>query len=163
MKYCSHCGKEIHEEAEICVHCGCRVEKNRSALLHLKTDRTLVKYIFLSILTFGIYGLVQMSGVSTDINIVASPHDGKKTMHFCLMFFVMTWLTLGIAPLVWYNNISERIGRELQRRGISYEFGARTYWLWNILGSMIMVGPFIYYHRLFKSMNLIAEDYNLHG
>lgn len=29
MKYCSKCGKEIHEEAIICVHCGCSVEGTR--------------------------------------------------------------------------------------------------------------------------------------
>lgn len=26
MKYCSKCGKEIMDEAVICVHCGCQVE-----------------------------------------------------------------------------------------------------------------------------------------
>ncbi|MBP3291914.1 MAG: zinc ribbon domain-containing protein [Clostridia bacterium] len=26
MKYCSKCGKEINEEAVVCIHCGCRVE-----------------------------------------------------------------------------------------------------------------------------------------
>ena len=25
MKFCSHCGKEIMDEAVICVHCGCYV------------------------------------------------------------------------------------------------------------------------------------------
>ena len=25
MKYCAKCGKEIHDEAAICVHCGCAV------------------------------------------------------------------------------------------------------------------------------------------
>lgn len=25
MKYCSHCGTAIPDEAEICMHCGCRV------------------------------------------------------------------------------------------------------------------------------------------
>ena len=24
-KFCSHCGKEIHDDAVICVHCGCSV------------------------------------------------------------------------------------------------------------------------------------------
>ena len=27
MRFCSKCGKEIHEDAEICIHCGCRVKK----------------------------------------------------------------------------------------------------------------------------------------
>ena len=26
MKYCSHCGKEIVEDAVVCVHCGCAIE-----------------------------------------------------------------------------------------------------------------------------------------
>ncbi len=26
MSYCSKCGKEVHEDAEICVHCGCRIK-----------------------------------------------------------------------------------------------------------------------------------------
>lgn len=26
MKYCSHCGKEINDEAVMCPYCGCKVE-----------------------------------------------------------------------------------------------------------------------------------------
>ena len=104
-----------------------------------------------------------MSTISTDINDIASKYDGKRTMHFCLVFFVLSWLTFGIYPLIWYHCISERIGDELKRRNINYNFSASTYWLWNILGSLIVVGPFIYLYRLFKSMNLLAEDYNVNG
>ncbi len=25
MKYCSHCGAEVHDEAVVCVNCGCKV------------------------------------------------------------------------------------------------------------------------------------------
>lgn len=129
----------------------------------LKTNRGLLKYILLTIITFGIYALVAMSSVSNDINVIASRYDGKKTMHFCLLCFVFSWLTFGIAPIVWYHNISNRIGNEARRRGINYEFNAGTFWLWNILGSLIIVGPFIYCHKLFKCMNLISEHYNING
>ena len=30
MRFCSKCGKEIHEDAKICVHCGCEVERKTS-------------------------------------------------------------------------------------------------------------------------------------
>ncbi len=30
MKYCSHCGKEIMDEAVICVNCGCSVNSQTS-------------------------------------------------------------------------------------------------------------------------------------
>lgn len=129
----------------------------------LKTNKGLLKFILLTPLTLGIYPLVVMSSVSSDVNIVASRYDGKKTMHYCLLFFLVGPLTLGIADLVWFNNISSRIGNELKRRGVAYNFGASDFWLWNILGSLIVVGPFIYYHKLFKATNLMNADYNIKG
>lgn len=129
----------------------------------LKTNRGLLKFILLSLVTFGIYGIVAMSSVSTDINIIASRYDGKRTMHYCLLAFVISWLTLGIGILVWYHKLSARIGRELSRRGIHYGFGAGSFWLWDILGSLIAVGPFVYRHKLFKAMNLLARHYNTNG
>ncbi len=87
MAYCSKCGHEVLEEAEICVHCGCRIksapvcssqnENNLSRFLltfflgfigSFIINHTSFKpvgwksrtcaYFFLSIITFGIYGLV---------------------------------------------------------------------------------------------------------
>lgn len=129
----------------------------------LKANKSLVKYILLSLITFGIYGLVVMSSVSNDVNIVASRYDGKRTMHYCLLFFLVGPITLGIGYLVWFHKISDRIGTELRRRGVAYSFGATDYWLWNVLGSLIFVGPFIYYHKLFKATNMMCAHYNING
>ena len=129
----------------------------------LSTKRGLLKYILLSLITFGFYGIVAMSSISTDINLIASRYDGKKTMHYCLLFFIVAPITFGIASIVWIHKISNRIGAELKRRGVNYSFSASTFWLWGVLGSFIMVGPFIYYHKFFKSMNLLSADYNEKG
>ena len=129
----------------------------------LKTNRSLLKFLLLGAITLGIYPLVVMSSISNDINIIAGRYDGKKTMHYCLLFFLFGWLTLGIAYIVWKHNLSARIGNELRRRGISYSFGAGTYWGWSVLGTLIIVGPFIYLGKLFKAMNLLAKNYNING
>ena len=123
------------------------------------TSRGLLKYILLSLITFGIYPLVVMSHISEEINIVANPRDGRHTMHFLLILFIFSWLTLNIATLVWYHRLSERIGEELSARGCAYSFGAEDFWLWDILGSLIVVGPFVYIHKILKAMNLINADY----
>ena len=136
--------------------CG---SSNRST----QDKRSLLKFILLSLVTFGIYSIVVMSSISTDINTIASRYDGKKTMHYCLVLFVLSGLTLGIFPLIWNHQLSERIGNELTRRGIDFQFGAKTFWLWGVLGSFILVGPFIYTHKLLQSMNLLCEDYNVRG
>jgi len=104
-----------------------------------------------------------MSSVSTDINTIATKYDGKKTMHYCLLFFIIIPITLGIGGIVWSHKISNRIGNELIRRNINYKFSAGTYWGWGVLGILIIVGPFVYMHKLFKSMNLLAENYNING
>ena len=131
--------------------------------MDLKTNRSLVKFILLSIITLGIYGLVVETKMSIDINTIASPYDNKKTMNYCLVVFVFSWLTCGIVPIVWQHRISARFGDELARRGIDYTFGAKDFWLWGVLGSLIIVGPFIYYHKFLKSMNLLCENYNMNG
>jgi len=140
-----------------------RIPASATPAYKLKTNRGLFKFLFLSLITFGIYGIVVMSEVTEDINILAGRYDGKRTMSYCLMMFVFSWLTLGIAPLVWSHRMCTRIGGELARRGITYPFGAGTFWGWGFFGSLILVGPFIYTHKLLKSMNLLATHYNING
>ena len=129
----------------------------------LKTNKGLLKTILLSLITFGIYPLVVMSEVSNDITIVASRYAGNKTMHYCLLTFIVAPITLGIAGIVWSHRISNRIGAELNRRGIAYSFSATDFWLWNVLGSLIVVGPFIYLHKMFKAVNKMNAHYNVNG
>ena len=129
----------------------------------LRTNRGLAKYFFLSFITLGIYGIVVNCNISNEINQIASRHDGKHTMHFALIFFIFSWLTLNIAPLVWYHRICDRIGNELYRRNINYEFDSLTFWGWYFLGSFIIVGPFIFIYKWMKAMNLLNADYNERG
>ena len=129
----------------------------------LTTNRGLLKFIIYSIITLGIYPIVCFSKISTEINYVASKHDHRETMHYCLIYFLFSWLTFGIVPLVWWNNICGRIGVELRTRGIDYSFGAGTFWGWEICGFLIFVGPFIFTYKLLKAMNKLNADYNEKG
>lgn len=138
------------------------VAAERPAMI-LNTSRGLLKFILFTLITFGIYPLVFYSSISSDINVIASRYDGKKTMHYCLLLFIVAPITLGIGAIVWYHRLSDRIGGELRRRGIEYSFGAGSYWGWKIFGTLILVGPLVYLHKLCKSMNLLAENYNFNG
>ena len=129
----------------------------------LQTNRGMLKTILLSILTFGIYSIVVYSGISSDINTIASRYDGRKTMHYCLLLFLVMPITGGIAAFIWSHRLCARMGNELRRRGIAYSFGAGSFWGWNILGSAFGIGPFIFLHKLCKAMNLLCADYNARG
>lgn len=188
MKQCTNCRAQLRDQAVVCIKCGYLQERDALQMLpakqaetktsgvlaaapaafaapvgQLKTNRGLLKFILLSFITFGIYGIVVMSCVSTDINIIAGRYDGRKTMHYCWVYFLFSWLTLGIVPLVWSHKLSGRIGRELNRRKINYRFGSGSFWGWAVLGSLILVGPLVYLHKLLKAMNLLSLHYNLRG
>ncbi len=128
----------------------------------LATGRGLAKMFFLGILTLGIYDMVILSRLPDELNIAASRYDGRKTMPYFAMLLISPF-TLMVLPFVWYHNFCDRIRHELLRRRIDYKMGASTFWLWNILGSLILVGPFIFTHKLCKAMNLINKDYNENG
>ena len=130
--------------------------------LRLPTKRGLGKMFFLGLLTLGIYPIVIWSRITTELNIVAGRHDGRRTMPFFGMI-LLTPLTLGILPLVWMHNFCCRVGDDLNFRRINYKFGPKTFWLWGILGSLILVGPFIFVHKLMKSMNMLNDDFNRIG
>lgn len=129
----------------------------------LRTQRGLLKYVLLGLVTFSIYDIWQMSEVGDSLNLLAFKRDGKHTMHYCLMFFLVGWVTLGIGWLVWYHRVSGRIGEEQAARGLPVTVTASTFWLWGVLGSLIAVGPFIYNYKLLHAMNDLSADYNVRG
>ena len=130
--------------------------------LELPTRRGLGRMILLGILTLGIYPIVIWSRIVTELNIAASRYDGKRTMPFFAMM-MLSPLTLGIYAFVWMHKLCRRIGDELDRRQLSCSFGPGIFWLWGILGSLIIVGPFIFTHKLMKAMNAINGDFNARG
>ena len=117
---------------------------------------------FLGIITLGIYPVVIWSRIVTELNIVASRHDGRRTMPYFAML-MLSPVTLGILPLVWMHNFCGRIGDELRYRKINDTFRPRDFWLWGMLGSLILVGPFVFTHKLMKAMNKLNDDFNRCG
>lgn len=138
--------------------------ENVKPVEQLRTDRGLLKYWLLGAVTMGIYPLVVETHISRELNLVVTPHDGKKTLNYLLIVFLLSWLTLGIMSLVWFHGTSARMGAELNRRGLGYSFGAKDFWLWCILGACLFgIGPLVYIHKRMKAMNLINADYNVKG
>lgn len=151
--------EEVFRPAPAAVKAPERREPPRN---QLPTGRSLVKMVFLGILTLGIYPTVIWSRIVTELNLAASRYDGQRTMPYFGMVLLMP-ITLGIFPLVWMHRFCNRIGTELRRRNLNYKFSASTFWLWNVLGSLILVGPFVFLHKLMKTMDLINSHYNVNG
>lgn len=47
MKYCSHCGAQIMDDAVVCIHCGCATASNTTAPKKDDTLETIVKVMLI--------------------------------------------------------------------------------------------------------------------
>ena len=125
----------------------------------LKTNRSLLVYILLNIVTLGIYSLFFYHGLAQDVN-AACQSDGKHTKGL-LAYIVFSLLTCGIYALVWHYGVCERIAFGCNRRGVPCSVDGGKFLLWYLLGSMLCgLGPFIALHLMMSNMNTLCSAYN---
>ena len=125
----------------------------------LQTNRSMWKLMILTYFTFGLYSIFFFIPFSFDIDKIAPQSDRSKTPNYIIAFIVALF-TFSIVIDVWHYQIAARIQYALSERNIDYEFSTSDFWGWFIFGSLILIGPFVYFHKLCKAMNLLCEDYN---
>lgn len=121
-------------------------------------QRSLLTYILLSIVTCGIYSIYFWYKFAEDTNITCQG-DGEETTNY-IVCWLLGMVTCGIYPLYWYYKLGNRLQRNAPRYGLAFQESGTTILLWYILGSFIIVGPFIAFYFLMKNLNAIGERYN---
>ena len=92
MKYCSHCGKEINDEAVICTSCGCEIKPlNR----HNASNLLEINIIFFMI--FGTIAKFFLGLILITINSVRIYYS----VSFSRIAGIIYGLFLGLVPLTW--------------------------------------------------------------
>lgn len=125
----------------------------------LKTDRSLVAYILLTIITCGIYGYYFLYTMARDVNIVCSG-DGKKTGGLAA-FILLSWITCGFYALYWYYSLGNRLASNAPRYGLNFQENGTTVLLWYLVGALLCgIGPYVAMHFLIKNTNSICAAYN---
>lgn len=178
VRVCPHCGasldntaKEVKAKFE---KAAGRVGNNFSSELHhvgdtfkgtggngpLRTDRSLLVLILLSVITCGIYNLFFMYGMIRDVNI-ALYNDGEKTPGLA-KYVLLGIITCGIYQLWWIYNIGNRIQTSAKTLyDISIEESGTTLILWKVIGCLICgLGTYVGDYLLIKNVNLISGAYN---
>ena len=121
----------------------------------LKTDRTMLSYVILSIVTFGIYDLYFRYKLIKDINLVCED-DGKHTSGV-IVLIVLSLLTFGIYGYVWNYKVGERINEQAHKRDVVVNINGMIMLLCT---ASLGFGFFIAMFGLIKSMNKLCDDYN---
>lgn len=124
----------------------------------LATNRSMWKMLLLGIITFGIYPMIIYYYMYEDINIIASRHDGKRTMHPIAMSFLCV-ITLGIYYFVWMHKLCKRIGNELSRRSVNYRFGPKHFWLLDVLFGWVLYIPI--FPALFEVLRVSTNNFQM--
>ncbi len=125
----------------------------------IKTDRSLISYIVLSILTCGIYGLIFVHELSADLNTMCEG-DGKKTPGLGKLI-LFTILTCGIYSWFYYYNIGNRLAENAPRYGLHFSENGTTVLMWQVFGVLLCgIGPYVAMHIIIKNTNSMAQAYN---
>ena len=135
------------------------IKGNYSPAAPLKTDRSLIAYILLSLITCGIYGYYFIYTVARDINIACSDDD-EETAGLG-MFILLSIITCGIYGVYWEYKLGNRLAKNATSFGLTFQENGTTIIMWRIFGCLIcFVGTFIGSHILIKNVNAICEAYN---
>ncbi len=125
----------------------------------LQTDRNLITYIVLTIITLGIYGYYFIYKMAQDVN-VACGGDGQETAGLAA-FILLSIVTCGIYSWYWYYKLGNRLADNAPRYGMTFQENGSTILMWLIIGSLICgIGAFIAMNILIKNTNSICAAYN---
>ncbi len=117
--------------------------------------RSIALFVFLSIITFGIYGVVMICIMSKEINQICEG-DGKHTI-----FYLIPWLvspfTLFIWPIIWFYQAMERLCDNAYRYGVTVKHSGGEYILWTVVGSLIGIGPIVALCYFVSDVNAFAN------
>ena len=125
----------------------------------LKTSRGLIKYLFFSFITCGIYGFFFIHNMAKDLN-VACAEDNRKTAGL-LKYILLSIVTLGIYSIIWMWRSANRIAAYGERNNVLTTTTGGSWFMWNLFGVLLCgLGPFYALYNYLYSMNLICRDFN---
>ncbi len=125
----------------------------------LRTDRDIVMYILLSIVTCGIYSYWYIYTLSQDANTICAG-DNEETPGL-LIFLLLSLVTCGIYSYYWMYKLANRLQANGPRYGLTIQEDGSDVLLWLVLG-IFTCGICAYFamNIIIKNMNALSASYN---
>ncbi len=125
----------------------------------IKTNRNILLYIVLSIITLGIYSYYFVYKLAQDINIMCA-NDGEKTGGL-VAFILLSFVTCGIYEVYWMYKIANRLYNNAPSYGLRFNENGTTILLWYVVGLLLcFLGPIIAMYFIVRNTNAMASAYN---
>lgn len=128
----------------------------------IDSNRGLLKYILLTIVTCGIYGLYFYHKLAADVNVMCEG-DGKKTAGL-LKLILLTVVTCGIYQFIWFYSLGNRLSENAPRYGMQFSENGTSVLMWQLFGILLCgIGPLIAMNIIIKNTNSLAAAYNTYA
>lgn len=125
----------------------------------IQTDRNIVMYVLLTIVTCGIYGYWFIYMMAQDINEMCKD-DGDKTGGL-VAFILLSFVTCGLYAYYWYYKIGNRLQVNASRYGLQFAENGTTILMWCVVGMLLCgLGQYVAMHIIIKNTNAMAMAYN---
>ncbi len=108
-------------------------------------------YIFLNIITLGIYGLFFWSKWTNDVNTLCEGDD-KDSAHYILVFFLDIF-SFGIYSFVWNYQMAERLYQKAADYGVELKHGGMFVMIWKIIPFVSSIYKISYANKLIAGYN----------
>jgi hypothetical protein len=181
MAFCSKCGAQIADGAKFCNACGAAQTQAQPQNPNpnqgynynqgynpqftgvprtpVKTDRSLLMYILLTLVTCGIYGWIFIYELAKDVNQMCQ-EDGDKVGGLGAYIF-LSLITCGIYSWYWMYKVQNRLNAAGPRYGVQIPENGTTVILWYVVGMLICaICSFIGMNIVIKSANKVGAAYN---
>ena len=126
---------------------------------YVDDERSIWKFLFLNIITFGIYDFWVAHTLARDINKIYKVEDNRR-LPGVVMYTVLSILTLGVYSIFWELKLASMIADEGRRRGIRTEVSPSFIIICYLLTYISGIAKYVAINQVFEAMNKLAADYN---
>ncbi len=116
-------------------------------------------YIFLNIITLGVYGLFFWYRWTENVNTTCNG-DGKDSANYVLVY-ILDWFSLGLYSLIWNAKMGERMFQAGEEYGLDFKHGGMFFMIWRIFFPLVgSIMKIVYSNKLVDAYNAkLAAEY----
>ena len=115
----------------------------------LQTNRSMIRFILLGIVTLGIYMIYVHHKMAKDVN-VACAGDGENTSEMPRLL-LLGIVTLGVYFFIWYYKLGNRLAKNALRYGLSFKYNG------TIILSLMLGGGLISFFSVFLGLEFVGS------
>ncbi len=134
-------------------------DNNTKPARRLNDERSIVKFIIFSIITFGIYDIWYFYHLINDVHILF--YDEDEPLPKYPKYLLYSIFTLGIYNIYYWLKVTDKMRSEARKRKLDIELSTSLIILSLVFSYALSGLPGLCaYAIIFKALNVIAEDYN---